>query len=342
MIGIAEMMTKERKRLRNGQLRAPRSTTWPELDEHLGGGMRPGLYILTGEPKAGKSALAIYLMVQMAIDNREGSYGDAATFPYESLELSEGHILSRILSLTSYEVEELEAFSWTDYERLLAEDGAAEGGPVHLAARWLDGNLDKDVSEIDVTHRPGKRIGVLGIANDGSLYCCKDIEDYSNVRYRPLHDSDIEAIGQAVSWGDWGEEVFDNPYSEETPLVVIDYLQLVGVAELGEEADVYRRTNKVVGYLKNAECPVLAISEQNRAALRSTSKDGGRYGASGSGRIEYSALAVMRLELVRDEGEAGRVVALHVDLSRYGTPTGDSPIYLRYLPQYNVFAPLNA
>ncbi len=342
MAGIAEMMTNERRRLRAGQLSVPRSTTWPELDEHLGGGMRPGLYVLTGDPKAGKSALATYLTVQMALDNKYEVCGVAAHFAYESLELSESHVLSRALSMASYELDELEPFPWPDYERLMVEGGVTEDGPIGRAAKWYADNLDESVTEIDVTHRTGKTVGLLGVVDDGTLYFEKERENYSNVRYRPLHDSDIEALGQPVSWGDWGENVWDHPYTEDSALVVIDYLQLVGVAEFGEESDVYRRTNKVVDYLKRAACPILAISEQNRTALRSTAKNGGRYGASGSGRIEYAANAALRLELVRDEGEAGRVVALHVDLSRYGTPTRDSPIYLRYLPRYNVFTPLDA
>ena len=50
---------------------------------------------------------------------------------------------------------------------------------------------------------------------------------------------------------------------------------------------------------------------------------------------------LFRLALRKDEGDRGRIVEFYVDLSRYGAPTGNNPILLRYLPQYNVFAPLD-
>lgn len=341
MTKLGSAVAEELQRIERGNFTPPRSTTWPELDKHIGGGLRPGLYVLAGEPKSGKSALAIYLMAQMALSVTEAEEGEPLRFAYESLELSERHVLSRFLSLVSYEVPELEAFAWPDYHCLAAELGATKDSPISRAASWCASNLDSSVVEVDVRHRSGVTVG--HIFKDDCYGPVPVFGESANGRSRckPLRDSDIEAFGTPLQID--GEEcVLPGTYLADDALVIVDYLQLVGVAELGESAEVYRRTNRVVRYLSSSHVPILAVSEQNRTALRSTAKNGARYGASGSGRIEYGANAVMRLELVRDEGEAGRVVALHVDLSRYGTPTGDSPIYLRYIPQYNVFMPLDS
>lgn len=325
---------------------APLDTGWGELDEHLGGGFRDGLYTLTGEPKCGKTALAVYLQLMAAL-SRTGEYS------YYSLELPAEHITARMLSAISYEAEGLEPFSWTEYDSLrrdLRDADKRAGSPLVAAYRVLKEALERNEASIEVEDPRRQPSGMLALVDNGAWEACDDEywkseyldhgrPRYYNVKGLPLHESDIESLLGNDPSGETGSDAAD--WGINSSLTVIDYMQLLGVAELGEDADVYRKTNKVVGYLAQAESPILAISEQNRTALRSTAKDGGRYGASGSGRIEYAANAALRLALRKDEGDRGRIVEFYVDLSRYGAPTGNNPILLRYLPQYNVFAPLD-
>lgn len=325
---------------------APLDTGWGELDEHLGGGFRDGLYTLTGEPKCGKTALAVYLQLMAALSH-------CGAYSYYSLELPAEHITARMLSAISCEAEGLEPFSWAEYESLrrdLCDEGKRAGSPLVAAYKALKKALERNDASIEVEEPTRQPSGKLALVESGVWETCD--EEYWNTEYLdhgrpkycdvkglPLHENDIESLLGSDPSGETGMSAAD--WYINSSLTVIDYMQLLGVAELGEDADVYRKTNKVVGYLAQACSPIIAISEQNRTALRSTAKDGGRYGASGSGRIEYAANAALRLALRKDEGDRGRIVELHVDLSRYGAPTGNNPILLRYLPQDNVFAPLD-
>ena len=331
----------------NDCIRQPLSTGWDALDEHLGGGFVEGLYTLTGEPKSGKTALALYLQLMAALGGR------GEEFRFFSLELSAEHLTARILSAVSHDADGIEPFTWASYRQALSslqDAECPERSPIVMAGDAFKEAMARSGARLFIEEPRRVPCGTLAMVDDGSWDPCTDeewkkmyLDGYGNVRYSdvkglPLFESDVERLLGAFA----GDTYSEYDWHVVSDLTVIDYLQLVGVAELGDGADVYRKTNRVVGYLARSPRPILAISEQNRSALRASATSGARYGASGSGRIEYAASAALRLELVRDEGEAGRVVALHVDLSRYGTPTGDSPIYLRYIPQYNVFMPLDS
>lgn len=328
---------------------------WARLDEALGGGFRNGLYVLTGEPKAGKSALAIYLqlMVALRLGSPIGPHGYAWPLKYCTLELSAADVFMRTLSALSYEAGCLEAFAWPDVPTIIKrsrESGVAYADtPMARAAELLRekaGNGCIDILDLS----QGAESDCNYLVEDGEIVdiiYAGDIdeiinEDWPERNYRnggPAKKTDVEAITgwwkERDDWGNWES----TPIA--SPLTVVDYLQLLTSCRAGAGADVYRTMNSVIAYLRMVGCPVLAISEMNRTALRGTDRGGGRYGASGSSRIEYSALAALRLTLERDEGEAGRKVALHVDLSRYGAPTNSDPLLLRYMPQYNSFCPMD-
>ena len=142
---------------------APLDTGWGELDEHLGGGFRDGLYTLTGEPKCGKTALAVYLQLMAAL-SRTGEYS------YYSLELPAEHITARMLSAISYEAEGLEPFSWTEYDSLrrdLRDADKRAGSPLVAAYRVLKEALERNEASIEVEDPRRQPSGMLALFDNG-------------------------------------------------------------------------------------------------------------------------------------------------------------------------------
>lgn len=71
----------------------PISTGYPGLDEFLGGGLRPGLYLIGGNPGAGKTTLIQNLVLHIS--------GERPTI-FFSLEMSRFSIMSRLVSACSF------------------------------------------------------------------------------------------------------------------------------------------------------------------------------------------------------------------------------------------------
>lgn len=276
--------------------RDPVPTGLAELDELLGGGMRPGLYVLGGEPGAGKSALALQVAFRASWCGRRVLYA--------SLEMGRGQCVMRLLShLSSEECSRADgkgAFEWSEAWRLARpareamREARRECGEVEALARLAGGADPVATAAAEFSRRcPGLLVAAGSQVREA----------------RPLR----ELAGDAVKAG--------------ASLVVVDCLQLLGCEGAADEYARVSAASAALNALGN-DCgvPVLAIASVNRASA----KEGpSMHGYRGSGQIEFDANAAMTLVAEDRPAPAGlKPVALHVTKNRWGALTGPGGLRL--------------
>lgn len=290
--------------LRVGYLEAPvpLPTGIGPLDRVLSGGLRPGTYILGGEPGAGKSALALQLALMAAQRGKR--------VLYVSLEMDWTQCRSRCLSLLSMEVPGLTPFKWADVPmmgRRLARsirEGREKCGDDSCVSDLLRADPVAAANAFMDSQCAG-----LAIADDGSL-------------------CDVGAFSE-VAWK--AKEAGVN-------LLVVDYLQHMDGQDGGTE---YERINAASSSLmrlgRSLGIPLLVLSSLNRQASMKEKPD--MHSFRGSGHIEYDTMAAMILRRapVNADAEGVRLVELHVVKQRCGMETGEHPIELFFDGAHNRF-----
>jgi replicative DNA helicase len=268
------------------------------LDAILSGGMRPGLHVLGGEPGAGKSALALQICHNVV------RAGGAAL--YFSIEMSCSQCVFRLLSLVSSEMEEAgrgKAFKFShvgQYARSTKEcflQAKQAGGDLMAEA---ENSFGDPVALAHATYEQDyKRLAVVDDVNtlDGIRDLVKDVTE-----------------------------------AQIKPLVVIDYLHIVGLAD-GAASDATTRVGDITRGLdlmgKERGIPVLALS-----ALARSSR-GDMHGFRDSSTIEYAGLSCLVLSKDKDDPEG--VVRLSVVKNRFGPFGDDYSIPLAYDRPHNRF-----
>lgn len=103
----------------NGYMGAepPVRTCIPSLDDSLSGGFRPGLHVMGAPPGAGKTAIALYMSLLMAMDG--------TPTVYYSMEVPGDDCRARLDSLLSKELD-LKEFRWADRTALGSRYGEME------------------------------------------------------------------------------------------------------------------------------------------------------------------------------------------------------------------------
>jgi len=262
---------------------------WPGLKRELGGGLWPGLYVLTGTPGAGKSQFAIQLAVTAA---------DAGTpVLYVALELSTAELVARICAL------KLEQ----------------NGGAWAAIYRGTDPGLLKKAREL----KPWLEQLPLRI------------EEGTPRRWSARHlDASIEALLGEMS-------------GPTRPLIVVDYLQLVGETDLdarGGHEDLRERISNAAyearAAVRKHNATALLLSSIARDKYQETLGKKGRDGervpvtakpasamiglGKESGDIEFAADGVFALCAEELDGAGSRTVHLAIAKQRAGLTSWES------------------
>jgi replicative DNA helicase len=272
---------------------SPVPTCIAPLDEALGGGLRPGLSVLGGEPGAGKSALALTVALLTA--------WRGANALYVSLEMGEGQCWGRLASALSALPEYggapfrwADAWGWARRSREARDEARGRGEEAEAVAALASGGDPAASALGGLSRLPGglavsTALAAHSLAGLDSLVC--------------------EAAAAGAS------------------LVVVDYAQLVQTTPGAAE---YDRVTAVSGTLNATASergvPVLALSSLARAKDR---EGPGLHSFRGSGQLEYDANAAMVLRREGEDAPGGaRPLSLHVLKNRWGAVTGEGGIPL--------------
>lgn len=277
----------------------------PSLDAYLVDGMAPGVHVLMAQPGAGKSALALFVSMNVAM--RGGRV------LYCSLEMTRQQCLARCCSALSASDATVTDFYWSGWERL-----------GRVAAR--DVGQYRFADELDKLNYIGKFDAVRAIRRLHQVCPCLAFADGPEV-------DGIDALTETA----WDAE------SAGLDLLVVDYLQRLRPPESAREGDRYRQVTEVSNGLtaltKALRVPALVISSMNREAMNTGKPTMG--GGRGSGDIEYDAVTIWQLMRGREptEGDGSRVVELHLTKNRRGPVTdGGEPVRLLFDGRHNSFS----
>lgn len=280
----------------------PMGTGMPSLDAALGGGLRPGVTVLGGEPGAGKSALAVQLAVA-------STFGTGVRALYVSLEMGRWQVWARACSFLAATQGGLAPFAWSrthataraarDRMAAAAREGRAEGEAVAMAS---GGDPVATAARALAERCPG-------------LAICAD------PRMRDLGEL-LALVGEAARLG--------------CSLLVVDYLQLLDVpGRDGEYERVSAASSALAGLAAREGVCALLLSSLSRQGAR---EGPGMHSFRGSGGVEYDAEAAMVLARDGEDSPGGlRPLALHVVKSRWG-PSGGEPLALWFDGEHNAMS----
>jgi replicative DNA helicase len=271
------------------------------LDAVLSGGMRPGLHVLGGEPGAGKSALALQMCHNVVRS------GGAAV--YFSVEMPCSQCVFRLLSLVSSEMEEAgrgQSFEFSQVRKCART----------TRERFAQARQAGDDLAAGAEHRFGDPVALAHAEYERDYKRLAVIDDVTTL------DGMRELVGAVTRAG-------------IKPLVVVDYLHVVGLADNNAAdsttrvADITRGLN-LIG--KECGVPMLALS-----ALARTRSDAKRnmHGFRDSSAIEYAGLSC--LVLSKDDKDPENVVRLDVVKNRFGPFGEEYSVPLAYDRAHNRF-----
>lgn len=245
----------------------PLKTGITSLDRVLGGGMRPGLFVLGAEPGIGKSTLSLQIADNMA---RGGT--DVLLF---ELEMSASELLAKSLSR----------------EAFLAK---VEGSGAETKQKTRRSGSQKP-EIVDVSDVPGATEILLGNCMDDSLF----LEAVKRYREYSEHLHIVDDFTNGAKTKDILDAMRNFAQTKQRSVIVIDYIQLLSI-----EGDKTLREglNEAVLELKQASrelrLPVLVISAMNRQSYNTTNLSSFRE-TSG---LEYTADGCWILKEEKDGG----------------------------------------
>lgn len=289
--------------------KAPIPTYLPGLDPILSGGLVPGIHVIGGEPGAGKSALALYVSLHMALKGLR--------IAYVSLEMGRMQCMYRMLSCYSMRVPELVPFRWTDAAGFAIADNRAV-----MDAHKAGG----DPLEVARDRRANNPVIAAYERLTGRLRACGG----------GVQVVDDRRFGSVLGFPSFAKELA----GDECSAIVIDYLQQMG--DEGDPSDEYTRVSAASKALSAAahdyDIPVIVLAALNRSAVT----QGGEptmHGFRGSSGIEYDAeTAIVLANGGEDRASQDREVLLHVVKNRHGRQTGGCPLRLAFDGGFNQFA----
>lgn len=306
-------------------LKAPRPvpTTIGPLDAMLRGGLRPGLHVIGGNTGAGKTAFALWVLEKVA-SCTDPDTGRPYGVGFVSLELSTWEVRARLGSRLSHALDELEPYSWGDFEALgaKARKGMAEG----VYQECLDPVCMADTA---------LRAMCPNVALFDGLRTKHPYGDGEN--YHPPHRANtLEDVKGAIEWlGRWGGK-----------LCFVDYLQCIEVdPDRPGRADEQQDLKRIAGELNavgiETGVAVVGISAVSRAKGNDMrhgkeSKNPGTDIFRGSSWIEYTGLTCFAL--VNREGAPTSGGSRQVELWPVKNRRGDTGmIELGYCGEFGEF-----
>lgn len=304
-------------------------TEFPQLNQFLEGGLRPGLYGFGAISSLGKTTFLVQVADSIATSGR-----DVLIF---TLEMTRNELIAKSISrLTT----------------TLLNEEFRKNGDFSLGATAID-ILENRRHHIDAN------------AEEYKTQICVDASDM----FRKTIAPNRFIIEPSIRSGYWDIESKIKDFIVERrvqmekdgkpffpPIIVIDYLQAIAP---GDKKDLRQHIDDVVFNLKNLskehQLPIFIISSFNRFMY---SKQVSYESFKESGGIEYTAdcllgfnpIYVLEGERIRPEergynyklakAQNPRIVELVILKNRYGETSGASGIFYEYFPAYNLFREL--
>jgi len=269
--GVAGLWPKFKTDIENAKTAEPIKTGFPLFDKSIGGGLLDYLYMIGAVTSLGKTTYALQIA-----DHIAQSGGKVLLF---SLEMGVNNIIARSISRTSWE-------NTTETERKeIAEKGRASYD-------------NKPFTETDIT-----------VASRYTNYSKEKLEYLESCEkyYRRYADNNIYIYtpDREGKYEFTAEDIRElvNEYISVTgithPVVIIDYLQIVGTAEEYSrytEKEKIDHTIKVFNRMKKElNIPIIVISSFGRSNYNNVT---GEDSYKGSGEIEYNAECCITLEYI--------------------------------------------
>ena len=254
--------------LQTGYLNAesPVPSNIAALDDMLGGGFRPGLHVIGGEPASGKSAFGLFLGMMSALSG--------AHIMYASLEMSRNQCIERCLSYCS--ISTGSPFSWGEVWKLAVDARGKDSEAKRL------GTVDRFVTEFMKTDPVALAAKTCSEKYSGLLIA--DSEE--------LHR--LDGLAAATEAG--AESGLD--------LMIVDYLQFVDVEGLSDEYSRVSLVSKQLNQLGvGLDIPIIALASCSRAG---NGKAPDMHAFKGSGNIEYDALSASIIQRDPDDPNGKR------------------------------------
>lgn len=269
--GLGRMQSFRRKAERNRYI-APVRTGFPKLDETLGGGLFSGLYIIGAISSLGKSAFALQIADNIAKN-------DGKDVLFFALEMSPEELMARSISRETY-------------EGVNEEDSPEE--VARTTREILNGQNYDDFSEeakraIEEAYASYEEYG------EHIFFINKKVT-HSEEGTQDTNINTVDDIREAVQ--------HHVNVMNCTPVVIVDYLQLLGSSS-GNGAGRLTVEENVVALKKlsrDFNTPVLVISSLNRASY---DKEIAFEAFRESSSIEYSCDLLIGLQFERPEDTEG-------------------------------------
>lgn len=226
----------------------------PEFDEALEGGLTPGFTVLGAESSYGKSTLAFQITKNLLAQGKR-----VLIF---SLEMNEKQILSKLVSMSSYELNKENSEKWiftsnNTFSHKYMSD-------LKQGDHFID--YEEAVDRIKAIQTLENQFKI--ITPDKRQITAADIEEYVKT-YMQL-------------------------YPAEKPIVFVDYLQILGKSVAGE-SDLQKVTTdieKLHMLAMTEDIVVFTLSSINRAGYN---KNADMSSFKGSGNIEFSADTLLKI-----------------------------------------------
>lgn len=289
-----------------------------QLDRVLGGGFKPGVYIFGANPGLGKTSLMLHILIGLAMNKQHSLLFN--------LEMSPFQIQTKLLSNYSYRM----SLSNLDINKMTINELSSN------SFCYKDDGLKEDVKKlcVDYSKEIDKYINIISKS-----------EDYNDIENR--RSDYVECIETALI--NYGQVI------KETPVVVIDFLQLLKLTPNAEDKQIDRRLemNDIIEKLKHYSnvynAPIILISSLSRNAYTKEISDTENidYNLSvfkESGQIEYQAdfLALLSKgkKIVNFGGEDQNTINISVLKTRY-SPYVDETFSLVFKSEYSFFEEAN-
>ena len=290
------------------------STGLTELDVTLGGGLRPGLYIIGANPGMGKTSLMLHLINNLALNKNHCLL--------LNLEMSPFQIATKLLSNHSYKQNLID----TNYKKMSINELSS-----NKTYSLNKPDIDKIVQDYNINLF--KYITVVSKS--------EDIMD--NNAFEKCQSNYVERIETALK---------NYKLCNTTPIIVVDFLQLLKskkIADDGKELDRRLEMNEIIERLKKYSnvynAPIILISSLSRHAYTKEVSDYDDINLNlsafkESGSIEYQAdfLAVLTegKKISNLSGEDDKTINVTVLKTRFSAHTGET-FTLKFKSDYSYF-----
>lgn len=278
------------------------------LDNALGGGLQPGVYLLGANPGTGKTSLLLHILINMALNKQHSIFFN--------LDMSDLQTTFRLYSNYSYRCDNLHSYTIND---ISDSKNLYSNGKLTSDILALNKAYSKNIDEyIEVLSRDNTNISDN---TSDEIYYIDSIEN---------------AIRNTIK------------YYCTKPVVVIDFFQQLKKQNSIEEEEIDNNLNKrleidyLIQKLKSLsnvyKVPIIAISSINRSSYTNNNVYDISF-CKESGNIDYQADVLMRLVEEEDNVNFGGPNTKNIGLYIVKTRSGMKHVstQLEFIPEYTYF-----